>query len=53
MHTNTHKGKEAEQHLRDEVLRQLQWEPRVTPTNINAAVVDNVVTLTGSVHTYA
>lgn len=45
--------KESDKELRETVLRQLEWDPRVTSTDINVATADNVVTLTGFVHTYA
>lgn len=45
--------KETDTQLRQAVLRQLEWEPQVTSTDINVAATDHVVTLTGFVHTYA
>ena len=44
---------ESDTQLRDAVLRQLEWEPQVTATDINVATRDHIVTLTGFVHTYA
>lgn len=45
--------KETDKQLRDAVLSQLAWEPQVTSTDINVAIADGVVTLTGFVHSYA
>jgi len=45
--------KQTEQELREEVVRQLEWDPRVNAKNIAVTVAGNVVTLTGSVHNYA
>ena len=38
---------------RDDVLRQLAWEPQVDASRIGVAARDGVVTLTGLVDTYA
>lgn len=48
---NNHKGTDSQ--LRDAVLRQLEWDPQVSSKDINVATADNVVTLTGFVHSYA
>jgi osmotically-inducible protein OsmY len=53
MLTNTEDRKETEKQLRDEVIRELEWEPQVTSTNINVGVAGGIVTLTGYAHTYA
>lgn len=45
--------KEVDKHLRDAVLRQLEWDPQVSSKDINIAAADNVVTLTGFLHSYA
>lgn len=45
--------KESDRHLREAVLRQLEWDPQVTSKDISVAVADNVVTLTGFVHHYS
>jgi osmotically-inducible protein OsmY len=39
--------------LREAVLRQLEWEPEVSSSQIGASVIDGVVTLSGQVDTYA
>ena len=39
--------------LRQRVLDELRWDPRVQDTPITAIVEDAVVTLTGAVHSYA
>ncbi len=39
--------------LRDFVIKQLDWEPEVTSTEIGVSVYEGVVTLTGFVDTYA
>ena len=39
--------------LQREVLNELKWEPRLLPNEIGVAVRDGVVTLTGSVDSYA
>lgn len=44
---------EHDKHLREDVIRQLEWDPRVKAKNISVAVADKVVTLTGFVNTYA
>jgi osmotically-inducible protein OsmY len=51
MQMQTHK--ESDRQTREAVLRQLEWDPRVTSNDINVATADNIVTLTGFVHTYA
>lgn len=44
---------ENDKRLRDTVLQQLEWDPQIASDDINVATKDNVVTLTGFVHTYA
>jgi osmotically-inducible protein OsmY len=44
---------EIDTQLRDEVFRQLEWDPRVAGKNINVTVANDVVTLTGFVSTPA
>jgi osmotically-inducible protein OsmY len=39
--------------LRNSVLRQIDWEPEITSTDISVAAEEGVVTLTGFVHSYA
>ena len=39
--------------LRQRVLDELRWDPRVQDTRITVSVEDGVVTLTGAVHSYA
>ena len=39
--------------LHKDVLDEIRWDPRVTETEIGVAAKDGVVTLTGSVETYA
>ena len=39
--------------LKNDVLEELRWEPTVTPTDINVAAKDGVVTLSGTVPHYA
>jgi len=51
MQMQTHK--ESDRRIREAVLRQLEWDPRVISNDINVATADNIVTLTGFVHTYA
>ena len=38
--------------LRESVLRELEWEPQITSKEINVAVHNHVVTLSGSAHGY-
>jgi osmotically-inducible protein OsmY len=45
--------REGDRQLREAILRQLEWDPQVMSNDINVASADNVVTLTGFVHTYA
>ena len=45
--------RETDKQLRDAVLSQLDWDPQVMSRDINVATADNVVTLTGFVHTFA
>jgi len=45
--------KQSNTQLRDAVLCELEWNPQVTSNDINVATADDVVTLTGFVHTYA
>jgi osmotically-inducible protein OsmY len=42
-----------DQHLRDAVLHQLEWDPEVDASAIGVTAKDGVVTLTGFVDTYA
>jgi osmotically-inducible protein OsmY len=39
--------------LRGHVLREIDWEPEISSTDISVAVEDGVVTLTGFAHSYA
>lgn len=45
--------KETDRQLREAVLRQLEWDPQVTSTDISVAAADNVITLTGFAHHYS
>jgi osmotically-inducible protein OsmY len=45
--------KESDAQIRDDVIRQLDWDPQVMSRDINVATTDNVVALTGFVHSYA
>jgi osmotically-inducible protein OsmY len=45
--------KESDAQIRDDVIRQLDWDPQVISRDINVATTDNVVALTGFVHSYA
>src|SRR3981189_1995739 len=38
--------------LRDDVIYELKWDPKVTSDDVAVAVKDGVVTLTGFVHSY-
>jgi osmotically-inducible protein OsmY len=38
--------------IRDSVLHELRWDPKITSTDIAVAVKDGVVTLSGFVHSY-
>jgi len=49
----TKTSKESDKQLRDAVLCQLELDPQVISKDINIATADNVVTLTGFVHSYA
>jgi len=51
--TQQKEQKRTDQHLRDAVLRQLDWEPEVTATDISVGVHDGVIALAGFVHSYA
>jgi osmotically-inducible protein OsmY len=44
---------EADTHLRDAVLRQLEWEPEITSQDISVSAKSGAVTLTGFVRSYA
>lgn len=44
--------KMSDQYLRDAVMRQIDWEPEITSTDISVSAADHVVTLTGFVHGY-
>src|SRR5579872_4246079 len=46
LHTQT------DNNLRDSVLRQLEWEPRIASQDIAVAANDGAVTLTGFVHSF-
>ncbi|MFX0594410.1 BON domain-containing protein [Melissospora conviva] len=43
----------ADQHIQQDVLDELTWEPNVTPTEVGVTVSEGVVVLTGSVDSYA
>ncbi|SBT45572.1 BON domain-containing protein [Micromonospora auratinigra] len=43
----------TDQDIQSDVLDELTWEPRVRPTEIGVTVTDGVVTLSGSVDSYA
>jgi osmotically-inducible protein OsmY len=43
----------TDEQIRDDVLAELKWEPRVQPNEIGVAVRNGVVTLTGFVDSYA
>jgi len=45
--------KETDKSLRDLVLRQIEWEPEVSATDIGVTTQEGVVTLTGFVHHYS
>lgn len=47
-----HRANIADTDLRDRVERQLDWEPRITSTDLGVATEDGVVTLTGFVNDY-
>jgi osmotically-inducible protein OsmY len=38
--------------LQDEVMKELDYEPRVEPAHIGVSATDGAVTLTGHVHSY-
>lgn len=42
-----------DQELKQEVERELEWDPKVDAANVGVVVMDGVVTLTGYVSTYA
>lgn len=42
-----------EQRLRDNILRQLEWDPQFDASRVGATVTDGIVTLSGYVDTYA
>jgi len=42
-----------EQHLRDNVARQLEWDPQFDASRVAVTVKDGIVTLSGYVETYA
>ena len=44
--------KESDQHLRDAVQFQLDWEPEITSKDISVSARDGVISLTGFVHNY-
>lgn len=43
---------ESDRHLRDAVMRQLEWDPEIASQDISASAKDGAVTLTGFVHSY-
>jgi osmotically-inducible protein OsmY len=43
----------SDKQIRESVLRQVDWEPEITSTDISVAADEGVVTLTGFVHSYA
>jgi osmotically-inducible protein OsmY len=45
--------KESDRQIRDGVLLQLEWDPQVYSDDIDVAVADGIVTLTGFVRSYA
>jgi osmotically-inducible protein OsmY len=42
----------SDEDIRDSVLLELKWDPKITSSDIAVAVKDGVVTLTGFVHSY-
>jgi osmotically-inducible protein OsmY len=44
---------QSDNHLRDAVMRQLEWDPEIVSQDIAASAKNGAVTLTGFVHTYA
>jgi osmotically-inducible protein OsmY len=42
----------TDERLRESVVRQIDWEPEITSTDISVQAEDGVVTLTGFVHSY-
>lgn len=51
MHTKTQD--ESDKQLREAVLRQIEWDPEVTSSDVNVSAAGGIVSLTGFVHTYA
>src|SRR5580765_2926509 len=51
MQTTMEKG--TGKHLRETVLRQLEWEPEIVSQDISVNAQEGTVTLTGFVHSYA
>jgi osmotically-inducible protein OsmY len=45
--------KHTDAEIQEDVITELKWEPRVQPNEIGVIVKDGVVTLTGSVESYA
>jgi len=43
---------QADEELRDIVLREIEWEPAIVSKDISVKVKDGIVTLTGFVHNY-
>lgn len=43
----------TDQEIRDDILAEIDWEPRVESTDIGVTVKDGAVTLTGTVSSYA
>ena len=44
---------ETDVHLRDTIIRHLDWDPEVNATSIGVSAKDGIVTLTGFIDTYA
>jgi osmotically-inducible protein OsmY len=42
----------SDDEIRDSVLLELEWDPKITSHDIAVAVKDGVVTLSGFVHSY-
>ena len=43
----------TDRELRDDVLKELEWDPSVNATHIGVAVEDGIVTLSGYIDSYA
>jgi len=46
------KAARSDDEIRDDVLMELKWDPKITSPDIGVAAKDGVVTLTGFVHSY-